>query len=66
MKIFIHGSGLSHADVVRFSNRLARQASSSLSPVTDLEIGFERGWNAASQYFAHELRKKLREIEFGH
>lgn len=65
MKTRKHGNGLSHKEVVRFSNRLARFSNLKSSRDSSSAFGdaFECGWNAACKYFAHSLRVALRETE---
>lgn len=63
MKTNKHGHGMTHKQVVVFSNRLAYQAQHETSPYYTYAHGFDEGWSAACKYFAHELRKKLRECE---
>ena len=63
MKTRKHGNGLSHKQVVNFSNRLAAQGITNQSPYNTYARGFDEGWKAACKYFAHELRKELREQE---
>lgn len=65
MKTHKHGNGMSHADIVHFSNRLAASASFDPSPseTTETEREFLRGWHECAKFFAHELRKELRFTE---
>lgn len=63
MKTRKHGHGMTHKQVVTFSNKLAHQAQHEVSPYYTYSHGFDEGWAAACKYFAHQLRKKLRECE---
>lgn len=58
MKTRKHGNGLTHADVVRFSNRLA-----ALGYLLDADNAYERGYQDACKHFAHVLRAMLRDVE---
>lgn len=58
MKTHKHGNGMTHEQVIKFSNRLAYNGYHSNSPDS-----FSRGWNEACKYFAHELRVQLRFYE---
>ena len=63
MKTRKHGNGLNHREVVNFSNRLAARAQNEISPYYTYSAGFDEGYSAACKYFAHKLRKLLRESE---
>lgn len=63
MKTRKHGHGMTHKQVVQFSNRLMY---SGIQPNTEKEewaYQYMEGWKDACKYFAHELRKVLRYCE---
>lgn len=65
MKSRKHGNGLSHRQVVAFSNRLAAQArpDDNVSYANEGMEQYLKGWADACKYFSHELRLQLREVE---
>lgn len=64
MKTRKHGKGMTHKQVVEFSNRLAACAQCEVSPYYTYGHGFDEGYAAACKYFAHQLREILRYCEW--